>query len=223
MRKLYGKGALSLLPTGNGFIFIALQGMKEDKSVVSYKMYSFSDNKVSLITRSVYLLAKFGNNFEFFEKTLEDYINCITAFLPDHRIMIVYPTGKGYIFDNDCVLKWEGYLTYRDHGPADIAVCDKTFWCSYPDSDAIIRYSLNTMRDEIRVGGGSSKALAEPEGLFFQNDTLYIASSGSNSVKKLNVSSYAIEDYLTGEEAVHQYAMINGHEIIHTESGLYKV
>lgn len=221
MKKLYGKGALQLIPTGNGVIFIALQGMVEEKTVVSYKMFSYNDNKTSLITRSVYLLAKFGNNFQFFEKNLEDYINCKTAFLPDHKILISYPSGKSYIFDNECNLKWEGYLTYKDHGPADIAVSQKSFWCSFPEGGAIIRYSLNTMREEIRVGGGSSVAFMEPEGLFLVDDSLYIASSASNTIKVLNTASYIVEDYLTLEEPIHQYLVINKNEVFLTSSGLY--
>ena len=224
MKKIYAKGAFQLIPTGKGFVFVAQQSEKEGKFVVSYKFHSFEDNSTSLVTRNVYLMAKFGNHFDFYAGELGDYINCRTVHLPDQRLLIVYPTGEAYLYDADCTMKWSGEFKYRGVGPADTAVAGNSVWCTFPETGALIKYSLTTMRSELRVGGENSKRLLEPYGLFLNDDgDMMITSASNGTIQKMNLHSYTLEEYGALQEPVYQYFKNGGTEIVLSESGIYKL
>ncbi len=53
---------------------------------------------VSPVTRSVFLLAKFGNIFEQFENDPNEFISCKAVILPDFRTLIVLKNGSAVIY-----------------------------------------------------------------------------------------------------------------------------
>lgn len=229
MKKIYGEGALSMLACSRSFIFTsrseAPAGSKqtEGKAVVSYKQHSFDDGGNSLVTKSVYQMNKFGKNYEFFSNELPDYLNCKAVSLKDMSMLIAYYDGNAAIFDKNCTQKWSGSLKYKGFAPADVVAEGDFLWCSYPESNAVIKYNLNSMQQTFRAGGSQSGGIIEPYGLWLHDNRLIITSSASGVILSLNLDTfYAEELHDVGEPAL-QYMKIDSNEIVLTRTGIYKL
>ena len=224
MKRIFGPEALHLLPMPGGFIMATQQNAYDDKVVVAYKMVNFESGSMNPVTRNVYLLTKFGNNFKACEKQLRDYLNCKTAMLDEGRLFAVYPDGTAKILDKDARVEWQGALKYRDYGPADAVVHGHTLWASFPENNALIRFNLRTMREELRIGGGSGSAFSAPEGLWVADgDNMLVCNPGNQKILEVNLKSYTVYDYAEFEEPVRQYIKIGGSEIVLLDSGVYRL
>lgn len=67
MKQIYEQGTLQMVRSQNNLVFVAKQDEHEGKTSIVYRMYDCGTGAVSPVTRSVFLLAKFGNIFEQFE------------------------------------------------------------------------------------------------------------------------------------------------------------
>jgi len=225
LKKIYPSGALQLLPMGKSFVFVAAQSEKTDNGeksfVVSYKIFN-EQKKISLASRHVYLLSKFGNNFEFYAEKLKDYVNCKTAFIGTNLI-IVYPTGESYIYDIEKNLKWQGSLLFGGVGPADIAVCGEDLWCTFPEMNCIVKYNTFSMRPVLRIGNKENRTIQSPHGLFRDNDMLVVTQTKTNEIIKISLDTFTITEREKIEIPAKTYLKIGNEQYILTGNGIYQI
>jgi len=225
MNKVFNSDAMSMYPLPKGFIIIAKKSTTADKLIVSYKLISFENGTMSPITKSVYQLAKFGNNFKTYEMQVPNYVTCKTANLDNQRMFVVTPEGSAKIMDHNGYVQWKGTMKYKGFGPSDIAVLGATMWASFPENNALIRFNLRTMREELRIGGSNDSAFNHPKGLWINKDsnTMLVCNTGANSILEVNLKSYTVYEYAKFEEPVHQYMKVLSNEIVLLDSGIYKL
>lgn len=218
-----------MLPCNRSFIFTAAgeapAGAKQEdgKAVVAYKQYSFDDASTELVTKSVYQMNKFGLNYEYLAANLPDYLNCKAVALNDGSTLIAYYDGSAAIFDKSRNQKWSGSLKYKGFAPADVVAQNDFLWCSYPESNAVIKYNLNSMQQTFRAGGSSSGGIIEPYGLWLSDDRLIITSSASGLVLSLSLDTFYAEELHDVGEPTLQYIKIDSNEIVLTRTGIYKL
>lgn len=221
MRKIFGSDAIHMLPLPNGFIIAVKQDERSGHFVVSYKMATLDTDALNAVTRNVYLVAKFGNNFKRFESTFKDYLNCKTILLPDGRVFSAYPDGRAAIYSPEVKLEWEGLLKYREYGPADVALSGDCIWASFPESNTLIRYNLHSMREELRIGDTDGSAFSYPYGIWIQGDKMLVCNADSNRIIEVNLNTFAAFDYAQFDEPVRQYIKVDKTEIVQLDSGIY--
>ena len=232
MKKIYGEGAISLIPCSRGFIFTAQQDelpdkmeeqKTEGKTVIAYKQHSFDDGTNSLVTRSVFLMSKFGANFEFYFRTLGDYLNCKAIPLENGNMLIAAHDGTAAVFSRNNVEKWSGSLKHKGFAPADIVTQGDFLWCSYPENNAIIKYNINSMQQTFRVGGSASGGIIEPYGLWLNDNRLVITSSANGMIRSLNLDTFYLDDLWEVSEPAFQYIKVDSNEVVLTKSGIYRL
>lgn len=220
-----------MLPLPGGFLFVASQSEYEEKQgeqeskrmLVSYRMCSFERAAVVPVTRSVYLQAKLGPNYGFFEHQLKDLLNYICVPLPEKRTLMLYRTGDASIFAADGEIVWTGRLSYHESGPADAVCSGNSVWVTFPDGDTIVRYNARTMREELRIGSKRDNAFSKPYGLWLQDGALMVSNAASQNIERVDVDAYTVEQYAQFEEPVYQYLKINSNEIVLLRSGIYRL
>lgn len=222
MQKIYDQTAMNILPVPNGFIIAACREALEKKMVVMYKLVSFEESNISPVTKSVYMYAKFGEDYKSYEMQLNQPFYWRTHTLPGGRIFAVHPNGEVRVFDKQACTEWQGTMKYKDSGPADIAVDGNSIWASFPDNNAIIRFNLRTMREELRIGGSNS-AFASPEGLWINGESLMVCNSASHKLWQVNLKSYTVHEYASFDVPIHQYMKFGPYEIVRLDSGVYKL
>jgi len=225
LNKVFNSDAMSMYPLPKGFIIIAKKSDIVDKLVVSYKLISFENGTMSPVTKGVFQLAKFGNNFKTFEMQVPNYVTCKIASLDNQRLFVVTPDGIAKVMDHDGYAQWQGTMKYKGFGPTDIAVQGHTLWAAFTENNALIRFNLRTMREELRIGGSNDSAFNKPQGLWINKDanTMLVCNTGANSILEVNLKSYTVYEYAQFEEPVHQYMKILSNEIVLLDSGIYKL
>ncbi len=224
MKQIYGFGAIQMVPCQNGIVFVSMQDEHDGKATIVYRMFDCENSTVSAVTRSVFLLNKFGNHFEKFEGNPREFISCKTAILPNSRILVIGSDKKAVIIGSNGEEEWTGEMTFKGNSPSSIAAKDNFVWAAYSNPAAIIRYSVGKgLRQELRIGSGEDL----PSGLESiwpdENEKLTVCAVGENKIIKIDPKTYAVSDYHKFSEPVHDYIKINSNEIVLTEKGIFRL
>lgn len=225
MKQIYGNNSLSLFPLENGFLIVTKEDENTEMVSVGYKLIDFSNYTMAPVTKDIYQKAKFGENYKAFELQVGNYITCKTVVLENGNVFTVNADGQSSVMDKNGYVEWQGTIKYEDGAPADIIIVGSNIWASYPNSNAIIRFNLNTMREELRIGGKNDTAFNKPEGLWYnsKNGKILICNAGSNKILELDAKNYTIYEYAEFEEPVHEYINIQSNEMVLLDSGVYRL
>ncbi|MBE6781310.1 MAG: hypothetical protein E7540_01100 [Ruminococcaceae bacterium] len=220
MEKITGDKVYSLHPLPDGFLYSYLIEKEDNRYIVGYKMVSFETGKVSRVTKSIYMLTKFGAEYKRFIGSIKNYLTCFSIPLENGQTFIIESDGSATLFDTDGLDLWHGKMLYKDTAPGGVSVDNNVLWVSYPKYSVLIRYNLKTLREELRIGSDNSP-LMRATGLFSAGSKLFICCKGNNAIMKMDTSSYQSEVYYQFEEPVLDYKFINKYEIAVLKSGIY--
>ncbi|MBR1811664.1 MAG: hypothetical protein IJ766_08490 [Clostridia bacterium] len=204
-----------------GILFVREEKLDGGEIKVSFYAYDVAENQIAPITKSVYLLNKFGRSFKPIEKQLGDYVSCDAGRLPDGGAAVIYTTGEMGIFTGSGELKWTGDLLYHGCPARDIAVENKHIWSVVPDMKAVIRYSVTANKVVMRIGGGSTGTFQKPVSVSEYENVLYICDREKFCIKTIDLSDFSVRDYRQFEEPVHKYLQSAGKEFAVLNSGVY--
>ena len=222
MERISEHKALSLLALPNGFLYAYCIEELEDQMTVGYQMVSFDTGLVSNVSKSIYMLTKFGADYKHFEKNLKNYLTCSTVLLDGGRVFVTEKDGTAYIFGNSETPLWEGKLLYKNTAPSDVAFSDGCIWAAYRDESTFIRYNATTLRQELRIGGGSSP-IKNPENIFCGGNKIFVSCGDTKEIWKLDVKNFETEKYFEFEESIRCYKFIDKYEIAVLDSGIYLI
>lgn len=226
MKQIFDKAALNIAPCNRGFVFTEFYKTEVEgveKNIIAFNQHSFDTGITNPITKSAYLNNIFKNHFEFLKDEIGDYINIITVFTPNFGVILLYPNGIAKYYDYNCHFKWKGSLKYKGYAPADAVIVGNELWCSYPDSNTLIRYNANSMRQEFKVTTGVSSELVQPYGLFVLENSLIITSQSCGLIQAMNLESFSLSTLYNLDEPVRKYIKVDSNEIIMTDSGIYRI
>ena len=222
MKPLFEGEVYEILPLSNGIMFSYCKEIIDGRIIVSYKMVSFDDGHINDITKNVFLGEKFGINYQEVIKQCEHYITDKAIQLPSGKTLIHSKNGVIKLIDTDAQVSWEGKLTYRDFNASDIVIYKNSLWACFKDCDILLRYNLNTMREELRIGGNKSP-FKQPRRMFLENENVYVSNIGSKKVNRVNLESYTVNDEIEFEEEVFQYLKVDIYRFVILKSGLYMI
>lgn len=223
MEQLFSGKVYEILPTQGGIIFSYLNKEFEDGRVeVSYKMISFDNRRITDIAKNVYMITKFGNSYKAVERLCENYITAKSIILPGGKVFVLHEDGRAQLVDADGEPLWTGTLIYRNLIPSDILLFADGLWAAYEKGNVLMRYSLTTMREELRIGGNNSP-FNGPCDLFEEDGEIIICNKNSYKILSINLETYKVLEYETFEEPLLQYVNVNGYRFVSLESGLYVI
>ncbi len=220
MNKISPHKALSLLALPAGFVFAYPFEISEGAMKVGYKMVSFDTGKISNVTNNIYTLTKFGSEFKRFLRDIKNFISCSSAVLTDGRVFVSEQDGRATLYSPDGEALYRDTLTYGGTAPSSVSAAGETLWAAYKERNTIVKYNINTMREELRIGGASSPFQA-PVSVFPAGTKLFVCNEGSRDIWKIDTTDYKTELYFQFEEPVYDYKFIDKYEIVSLESGIY--
>ena len=222
MERITNDKVYSLHPLPDGFLYSYLIEQNEEQYKVGFKMISFETGKVSKVTKSIYLLTKFGRDYKSFIHKIKNYLTCFSLYLEDGRTLVVELDGNATLFGDGGEELWQGKMLYQNTAPGGVAVNGNSIWVSFPKHNVLVRYDLKTLRQELRIGGEHSP-FTKAGNLFPAGSKLLICCKECNCIWKLDCSTYQTELYFEFEEPVIDYKLINKHEIVVLKSGIYLI
>ena len=221
MKKLMDIDIADIVTFSKGIIVARKDVLKSGKTKISFFTYDVKLERPTASTRSVYMLNKFGENYEEIEKQLSDFIYCDAAILPNKHVAVAYASGEIGLFDDKGKLYWTGDLSYKTCPINGVVAEGKYLWCVVPENNCIIRYSPATEKIVLRIGGDTSTAFLNPVSLSLFDDVLYICNYQSCKIRTVSLKDFSVADYKTFEEPVFRYMKTNDRELVELESGVY--
>lgn len=221
MKSVFSGEILNITPFKKGFVFAAKGTNSDGKLVANFYGYDAVNDRFTHIKKSVFLKVKFGFEYEDIAAQLGDYVSCDVGFLPDGKVMAVFPSGEYNVFNSDGSLNVSSQLSYHGSSVCDIAVDGQYIWCAVPDENAIVKYSPREGRILLRVGGGETTAFEKPCAVTLDGNTLYICNLASRKIRTLNIQTNTVRDYRVFTEKVYKYISVMGKEFVWLKSGLY--
>lgn len=225
MKKLCGEDSIALVPVMNGIIIIRRQKTvgKASKFVPRFDLFSVDTCRMNQISRTDFLLYKFGNCFEKISEQIKGPYSCKTVILSHGRVLSVDTNGTAEIFNasGDRIRTFD--MTYNGCTPSDICLCDDEIYASYKDENAILKYNSHTLAQQMRFGGSGENTFDSPISICGYRDRIYICNSVGNKITIFEKDRYDVIDYAEFKEPLIQYIRMNGCELVMLKSGVYKV
>lgn len=222
MKKVFSGEVFEVMPLSDGIIFSYCKTRTEENVIVAYKMVSFDNGRFTDVAKNIYLMTKFGNNYKAVVGRCDNYITAKSIVLPNGKVFLLSSDGNASLLDNDASEVWSGSLLYRSCSPSDIVLFGNALWASYADCNALLRYNLSTMREELRIGGNKSP-FDKPRDLFLEGDCVTVSNQGSKKLVQINLNTYSVTENESFEEPLYQYVKVSGNRFAVLESGLYLI
>lgn len=222
MKKIFEGKIYEILPKPDRIIFPYQKAIVDEGDIVWYKMLSIENSNMTDISKNIYWNLKFGSNYAVAVSTVKNFVEAKSVILPGNRTLLCCGDGQVFIIDADGTINLAGELKYRDCSPSGIAFYKNGIWASFENSNVLIRFNVNTMRAELRIGGKSSP-FDRPESIFVENQTAYVSNAGSNNIIKVDLEDYSIDELYNFEEPVHSYVKCGSFEFVLLDSGLYVI
>ncbi|MDO4608206.1 MAG: hypothetical protein Q4B40_03340 [Clostridia bacterium] len=220
MKKIFDGKIYEMLPKTDGILFPYQKAIIDQGDVVWYKMFSLENTSLTDVSETIYWNIKFGSNYTVALDVCSNFVTEKAIMLPNGRLFLVNDNGQVFVIDPDGMINIGGELKYRESVPSAIAYYKNNIWACFKENNVLIRFNINTMRAELRIGGKASPFDC-PEDIFIDGENAYVCNSGSNKIVKINLESYATEDYYGFEESVHSYIKSEKCEFVLLDSGLY--
>lgn len=187
---------------------------------VQYSVVDFEKKSIDVLTKSAYLLKKFGANFNRISEIIPNFVQCEAAVLYDRRVLAIYPNGEAGIFDREGELDWSGTFEYHSKPVKCLAPEDKYFWCVCPEENCVIRYSCRNMKVDLRIGGKDASTFINPTHICCDGGDLYVCCD-NNKVRRIDGNNYTVSDYLNFNNAIKRYNKYGDYAIAVMADGVY--
>lgn len=222
MKKIFDGKVYEVLPKSDGIIFPYRKAVVDEGDIVWYKMLSLENSLLSDVSETIYWNMKFGSNYPVAVKLCKNFVAEKSIILPDGRTLICNENGQVFVIDTDGMINISGEIRYRDAAPSGIAFYNNSIWASFKEHNVLIRFNINTMRAELRIGGKTSPFEC-PENIFIDGEWAYVCNKDSNKIIRVNLESYSVDDYYSFEEPIYAYVKSGSYEFVLLESGLYVI
>ena len=222
MKKIFDGKIYEILPKSDGIIFPYQKAIVDEGDIVWYKMLSLENSSLTDISKNVYWNLKFGSNYAIAVNTAKNFVSTKALMLPNGRLFLCCENGQVFIIDPDGMINIAGELKYRDSAPSDIAFYKNGIWASFENNNVLIRFNINTLRAELRIGGKNSP-FDKPQSVFIDGQFAFVCNAGLNNVVKVDLENYSVEELYSFEETISCYLKSGNFEFVFLESGLYVI
>ena len=221
MLKIVSLDIVDLLSFPSGILFVLKENLENGAVKVSFYSFDIATQSIATVTKSAYLLTKFGPAYTPIAKQLGDYVSCDTAKLWNGNTFIIYSTGEMGIFDEEGALVRTGDLMYNGVPARDVAVDNNYIWSAVPAKNLIVKYSMLQNRVVMRIGGDNSTTFLNPVSVEEYDGYLYVCCKDARRIKRVNLSDYSVDEYKEFDEPVFKYLRVGKNEFVVLESGVY--
>ncbi len=210
-----------IIAFSNGIIYTQKTVLDNGSVKVNFFGYDLKRMQNTPVTKSVYLLNKFGAEYKKIAEQLGDYVSCDADFTDNKHLVVVYDSGETGIFSPDGEMIWSSDLFYQGCEINGLAVDDTQIWSVVPDRNCVVSYSIPYKKFTMRIGSAESSSFQKPVSISKFDNELYICNLDSHKVRKISLKDYSVCDYRIFDEPVYKYLRSCGKEIVVLESGVY--
>lgn len=210
-----------IIAFSNGIIYTRQKTLENGSARVSFYGYDIKRMQNTPVTKSVYLLNKYGSGYKDIAEQLGDYVSCDADMTDAKQTVVVYPSGESGIFSPDGKMIWSSDLLYHESEIRGVACDGRQFWSVVPKKNCVVSYSLSHKKFSMRIGSEESNTFDEPISISKYGDELFVCNKGSKKIRTISLKDYSVNDFRIFDEPVYKYLRSCGKEIVLLESGVY--
>ncbi len=174
-----------------------------------------------VITKSAYLMKKFGPSYKRITETIANFVQCDAAILSDRSVFIIFPNGQCGLFDSNGKVIWNDTLSYNGKPVTSLALDGNYIWCCCREENCVIRYSLETkLSVDIRIGAKEAKTFILPSSLSSDRDNIYVCCN-SAKLRRISKGDFTVSDLGAPIPGLQKFYRIKDHALICTSDGAY--
>lgn len=210
-----------IIAFSNGIIYTRQKTLENGAARVSFYGFDIKRMQNTPVTKSVYLLNKFGPGYKKIAEQLGDYVSCDADITSTKQVVVVYPSGETGIFSPDGEMVWSCDLAYHNSEIRG-AVCDGRYiWSVVPDKNCLVSYSIPHKKFSMRIGSEESNTFDNPISISKYDNELFVCNRNSNKIRRISLKDYSVKDFRIFDEPVYRYLRSCGKEIVLLKSGVY--
>ncbi|MCD7797342.1 MAG: hypothetical protein LUG95_07045 [Clostridiales bacterium] len=187
---------------------------------VQYSVVNFETKSIDVLTKSAYLLKKFGASFDRISHIIPNFVLCDATVLYDRRVLAIYPNGEAGIFDRTGELEWSGRFDYHGETVCCLTLEGKYFWSVCKEENCVIRYSCRNMDVDLRIGGKDAQTFINPTHVCCDGRDIFVCCDG-NKIRKIDSGNYTVSDYLNFTDSIKQYYKFGKYAVAVMANGTY--
>ena len=210
-----------IIAFSNGIIFTKKRVLENGSVKVNFYGYDIKRMQKTPVTKSVYLLNKYGPEYKKIAEQLGDYVSCDADVMTSKHSIVVYDSGEAGIFSPEGEMVWTSDLMYQGCEICGVAVDGRDFWSVVPQKNCVVSYSVSHKKFSMRIGSPDSTTFQHPVSISKYDDELFICNTDSRKVRTINLKDFSVNDYRIFDEPVYKYLRSCGKEIVVLQSGVY--
>ncbi len=210
-----------IIAFSNGIIYTKKKVLENGSVKVNFFGYDIKRMQDTPVTKSVYMLNKYGAEYKKIVEQLGDYVSCDADIMPSKHAVVVYNSGETGMFSPDGEMMWSSDLNYQGCEITGVAADGRQFWSVVPSKNCIVSYSLSHKKFSMRIGSPESTSFQNPVSIVKYDNELYVCNTLSRKIRTINLNDYSVSDFRIFDEPVYKYLRSCGKEIVVLESGVY--
>lgn len=210
-----------IIAFSNGIIYTKKTVLENGSVKVNFFGYDIKRMQETPVTKSVYLLNKFGAEYKKIAEQLGDYVSCDADIMSTKHTVVVYESGETGIFSPEGEMIWSSDLNYQGCEINGVAVDGMQIWSVVPEKNCVVSYSVSHKKFSMRIGSPESASFLHPVSITKYDNELFICNEGSRKVRTISLNDYSVNDFRIFDEPVYKYLRSCGKEIVVLESGVY--
>ncbi len=210
-----------IIAFSNGIIYTQKTVLENGSVKVNFFGYDIKRMQNTPVTKSVYLLNKYGAEYKKIAEQLGDYVSCDADIMPSKHTVVVYESGESGIFSPNGDMIWSSDLNYQGCEINGVAADGRQFWSVVPDKNCVVSYSISHKKFSMRIGSVESTSFQHPVSITKYDNELFVCNTESRKVRTINLNDYSVNDFRIFDEPVYKYLRSCGKEIVVLESGVY--
>lgn len=224
MRQIFEGDVHDIVVMENGVCFVFTAEKEQETAKVEFKRISFETGKMSRVTKNVFFLAKFGTRYKAIMQHCSNFAEARVLNLPQDRVFVLDNlNGNAVLLDSFGLPLWMSRLSYKDTPPSDIAFVQDGLWACFKEHNAIIKFNLTNMHEELRIGGGKGSPFKSPIKLTPTENGLAVLGAADKKLVGINLKDFSVTEMHAFSEPVKKYLKADDFEFVITQSGLYLI
>lgn len=190
------------------------------KFKADYFVLNLANGSKEAITKNAYLLWKFGDSNEEITNKITNYVQCDSIIFPSKNVFVIFPNGQSGYFNEFGEMKWNGILNYNGNYCSSATEDAGYFWTCCPNENCVIRYTADTIKLDLRIGGKDSATFNTPIFASSDDSFVYICNSDGR-IRTIDKKHFTVSDIKGVYPNLRKFYKYGRYSIICTADGTF--
>lgn len=186
---------------------------------VNYFILDLKTQEKEVITKSAYLLKKFGTPYQAISEALSGYVQCEAYTLKNRSVFTIFPNGQCGLFNSEGKIEWSKDLQYNESPVTSLAPDGDYIWCVCKEENCVIRYACDNFQVDLRIGSKDAATFDAPCFASADEENVYICCA--TRLRAISKQDFTVRDIPVGIPSLQKFYRFGAYSLLCTAEGTY--